>query len=113
MGGEGPFPTEELGKAGQMIQDIGGEFGATTGRPRRCGWFDVQQMKFSHMLNNYTSINLTKLDVLSFLDEIKVGMYYTIDGKRFEGIPSTLKDVGRIKVHYETVPGWKSDITKI
>ena len=65
------------------------------------------------MINNYTSINLTKLDVLSFLDKIKVGMYYTIDGKRFEGMPSTLKEVFKIKVHYEEVPGWKCDINKI
>ena len=70
-------------------------------------------MKYSHMLNNYSSINLTKLDVLSFCDEIKVGMYYTINGERFEGMPSTLKDVFKVKVHYETLPGWKSDITKI
>lgn len=70
-------------------------------------------MKYSQMLNNYTSLNLTKLDVLSFLDEIKVGMYYSINGERINGMPSTLKDVGKIKVHYETLPGWKSDITKI
>ena len=69
-------------------------------------------MKYSHMLNNYTSLNLTKLDVLSFLDEIKVGMYYTIDSERINGMPSTLVDVGRIEVVYETLPGWKSDITQ-
>jgi len=63
------------------------------------------------MLNNYTSLNLTKLDVLSFLDEIKVGMYYTIDGERINGMPSTLIDVGRIEVVYETLPGWRTDIS--
>lgn len=65
------------------------------------------------MINNYSSINLTKLDVLSFLDEIKVGMYYTIDGKKVDGMPSTLTDVGKLKVHYETLPGWKSDICSV
>ena len=65
------------------------------------------------MINNYTSINLTKLDVLSFLDKIKVGMYYTIDGKRIDGMPSTLTDVFKVKVHYEELPGWKCNIEKV
>jgi len=67
-------------------------------------------MRYSHMINNYSSINVTKLDVLSFLDEIKVGMYYTIDSKKVEGMPSTLAEVAKIKVHYATLPGWKSNI---
>jgi len=65
------------------------------------------------MINNYSSINLTKLDVLSFLDTLKVGMYYTIDGKRVDGMPSTLKDVYKVKIHYKELPGWKTDISSV
>ncbi len=85
--GEGPFPTELTDKIGAAIQEIGSEIGATSGRPRRCGWLDIQQLKYSNIVNDYNSINLTKLDILGFLDEIKVGVGYTLDGKKYHGFP--------------------------
>ena len=78
--GSGPFPTELDNEIGQEIRSIGHEFGATTGRPRRCGWLDLIVVRYSHIINNYSSINLTKLDVLSHLDEIKVAVNYKLDG---------------------------------
>jgi len=70
-------------------------------------------MKFSHMINNYTSLNITKLDVLDAFKTIKVGMHYEIDGKKIDYMPSTLKELGKVKVHTEELPGWEEDITKV
>jgi len=113
--GSGPFPTELLDDMGSKIREKGGEYGTTTGRPRRCGWLDIPVVQYSHMLNNYTSLNITKLDVLSDLDEIRIGVSYTLDGKTLPAglMPGHLNDLARVKVQYETLKGWKTDITKV
>ena len=112
--GEGPFPTElstDHG-IGQHLSSVGAEFGTTTGRPRRCGWLDVPQMKFSTLINGFTSINLTKLDVFTGLDEIKVGKAYKYKGKYIDEMPANLKILEDVEVEYEVFPGWKEDISK-
>mmetsp|Transcript_9199 Transcript_9199/g.28478 ORF Transcript_9199/g.28478 Transcript_9199/m.28478 type:complete len:435 (-) Transcript_9199:84-1388(-) len=111
--GEGPFVTELTDDIGAMIQKDGHEFGTTTGRPRRCGWLDLVVMKYSHRINHYTKINITKLDVLSCLDEIKVAVAYKHNGKELPSFPSSLELLGEVEVVYQTFPGWKSDITGV
>ena len=109
--GEGPFPTEMLeGEAelGQMIRERGREYGASTGRPRRCGWFDAFATRYAAEINGFTSVALTKLDVLDALDEIKVCVGYNLDGKRCDSLPSVSQDLRRVEPVYETLPGWKS-----
>lgn len=83
--GGGPFPTELTDEIGARLQKVGHEFGATTGRPRRCGWLDLNVVKFSHKLNGLTSINMTKLDVLTGVKKIKVATHYELDGKKLVG----------------------------
>jgi adenylosuccinate synthase len=109
--GEGPFPTEMLeGEAelGQMIRERGREYGASTGRPRRCGWFDAFATRFAAEINGFSSVALTKLDVLDELDEIKVCTGYKLDGKVCESLPAVSQDLRRIEPIYATMPGWKS-----
>lgn len=113
--GEGPFPTElnVLVGEGSHLATVGHEFGTTTGRPRRCGWLDLPQLKYSITINGYTSINLTKLDVLSGLKEIPLGVAYkSKDGKYLDTMPACLKQLKDVEVEYETMPGWDEDITK-
>lgn len=113
--GEGPFPTElnVLVGEGSHLATVGHEFGTTTGRPRRCGWLDLPQLMYSITINGYTSINLTKLDVLSGLKEIPLGVAYkTKDGKHLDTMPACLKQLKDVEVQYEVMPGWKEDITK-
>lgn len=113
--GSGPFPTELHDSVGESLRAIGHEFGTTTGRPRRCGWLDIPVLQYSHALNNFASLNITKLDVLSDLAEIKIGVRYHLDGKALPAgfMPSTLADYSRVTVEYETLPGWKCDISKV
>ncbi len=114
--GEGPFPTEMLsGEAelGQMIRERGREYGASTGRPRRCGWFDAFATRYAAEINGFTSVALTKLDVLDALEEIKVCVGYNLDGKRCESMPSVSQDLRRVDPTYETLPGWKSSTVGI
>lgn len=111
--GEGPFVTELFDEKGKWIQDHGHEFGATTGRPRRCGWLDLLVVKHANMLNGLTDIVLTKIDVLTGLDELKVCIGYEIDGKVLDYIPSDQEEVAQAKPVYKTFKGWKEDITKI
>ncbi len=109
--GEGPFPTEMLaGEAelGQIIRERGREYGASTGRPRRCGWFDAFATRYAAEINGFTSVALTKLDVLDALDEIKVCVGYNLDGKRCDSLPSVSQDLRRVEPVYETLPGWRS-----
>lgn len=90
--GSGPFPTEILGKGGDILRVAGMEFGTTTGRPRRCGWLDMVALKFCCLINGFSSLNLTKLDVLSDLPEIKLGVSYKlIDGTPIESVPADLQ----------------------
>ncbi|MED6184213.1 Adenylosuccinate synthetase 2, chloroplastic [Stylosanthes scabra] len=112
--GSGPFPTEILGSGGDLLRFAGQEFGTTTGRPRRCGWLDIVALKYSCQINGFSSLNLTKLDVLSDLDEIKLGVSYKhADGTPIKSFPSDLRLLEQLEVEYETLPGWKSDISKI
>jgi adenylosuccinate synthase len=111
--GAGPFPTELSDELGERLADAGGEFGSTTGRPRRCGWFDVPMTKYSIMINGFDSVNLTKLDVLDDFDEIKVAVGYKLDGKELETLPALLEDLGRVEVEYETLPGWKEPLQDV
>ncbi|CAG8502743.1 2538_t:CDS:10 [Acaulospora colombiana] len=110
--GGGPFPTELLDETGEYLQRAGAEFGATTGRKRRCGWLDLVVLKYSALINGYTSLNLTKLDVLDQLPEVKVAVAYFLDDKPLESFPADLEILEKITVKYETLPGWKSDISK-
>ncbi|EGW32323.1 uncharacterized protein SPAPADRAFT_61399 [Spathaspora passalidarum NRRL Y-27907] len=111
--GEGPFPTEQLNEVGEKLQDIGAEYGVTTGRKRRCGWLDLVVLKYSNMINGYTSLNITKLDVLDTFKTIDVGVAYKLDGKVLEGFPEDLLELARVEVEYKTFPGWETDITQI
>ena len=109
--GEGPFPTEMLeGEAelGQLIRERGREYGASTGRPRRCGWFDAFATRYAAEINGFSSVALTKLDVLDTLDEIKVCTGYKIDGRLCESLPAVSQDLRRIEPVYATLPGWRS-----
>jgi len=109
--GEGPFPTEMLdGEAelGQLIRERGREYGASTGRPRRCGWFDAFATRYAAEINGFTSVALTKLDVLDTLDEIKVCVGYELDGRRCDSMPSVSQDLRRVVPVFEKLPGWKS-----
>ena len=108
--GNGPFPTELLDDAGEHLRRVGGEFGATTGRPRRCGWFDSVLLRKSIELNGMTRMALTKLDVLSEVDEIRICTHYRIDGKCTGRFPSDLHELERAEPVYETLPGWKQPL---
>ncbi|MDQ3651811.1 MAG: adenylosuccinate synthase [Acidobacteriota bacterium] len=109
--GEGPFPTEMIeGEAelGQLIRERGREYGASTGRPRRCGWFDAFATRYAAEINGFTSVALTKLDVLDALDEIKVCTGYNLEGRALEYFPAVAQDLRRVKPVYETLAGWKT-----
>lgn len=109
--GSGPFPSEQLNEDGDKLQSVGREFGVTTGRRRRCGWLDLVLARYSHAINHYTALNLTKLDVLDDFDEIKVGVAYILpDGTRTTGsFPADPNVVDKLQVEYVTLPGWKSN----
>ncbi|HEY8204664.1 MAG TPA: adenylosuccinate synthase [Pyrinomonadaceae bacterium] len=109
--GEGPFPTEMLeGEAelGQLIRERGREYGASTGRPRRCGWFDAFATRYAAEINGFTAVALTKLDVLDALEEIKVCVGYKLNGQKCDSLPSVSHELRRVEPIYETLPGWKS-----
>ena len=107
--GEGPFATELEDEIGKHFRDQGKEFGTTTGRPRRCGWLDLQVVRYTHGLNGYTSLNLTKLDVLTGVDEIKVCTGYMVDG-RILGAQEFPGDSSEIQPVYVTMKGWKKEL---
>jgi adenylosuccinate synthase len=111
--GEGPFPTELENASGERLRATGGEFGATTGRPRRCGWFDAVSSRYSCMVNGVNDLAITKLDVLDEFDEIKICVAYEIDGKRFEDMPSDTRDISAAIPVYETMPGWSSSTSEV
>ncbi len=111
--GEGPFPTEETGAIGEKLRKHGEEFGATTGRPRRCGWFDAFAMRYSTLINGCTSLALTKLDVLGSFDTIPVCVGYTCEGKSLKSFPTAVRVLEQVEPVYQTYPGWKCDISQI
>ncbi len=110
--GSGPFPTELHDETGERLRKIGSEFGATTGRPRRCGWIDLVALNFACMVNGVTQIVMTKADVLDAFDTLSVCTSYGIDGKQEKAVPFQMNKVS-IDPHYEQFEGWKTDITKI
>src|SRR5256714_1610216 len=109
--GEGPFPTEMLKaeeELGQLIRERGREYGASTGRPRRCGWFDAFATRYAAEINGFTAVALTKLDVLDAFGENKICVGYTIKGEKCDSFPSVSHDLRSVEPIYETLPGWKS-----
>ncbi|KAL8036908.1 hypothetical protein ABFX02_11G007000 [Erythranthe guttata] len=112
--GSGPFPTEILGKGGDLLRFAGQEFGTTTGRPRRCGWLDIAALKYCCQINGFSSLNLTKLDVLSDLSEIQLGVSYKqSDGTPVPSFHADLRLLEQLEVEYEVMPGWQTDISSI
>lgn len=106
--GNGPFPTEIDGPIGKELRRIGNEFGATTGRERRCGWFDAVLVRRAAMINGLTHLCITKMDVMDTFEEIRICTAYEVDGKRTDQFPSQLSRLERVKPIWETLPGWKS-----
>ena len=111
--GNGPFPTELTDDLGEQLRATGHEFGATTGRPRRCGWLDLVALRYTSLINGLTELTITKLDVLSGLDELKVCTAYRYDGKETDRFPSELQTLERVEPVYETLPGWQEDIVGV
>ncbi|MBI1921460.1 MAG: adenylosuccinate synthase [Geobacter sp.] len=109
--GSGPFPTELLDETGESLRKAGQEFGATTGRPRRCGWFDAMVLRYAVRVNGLTGVALTKLDVLSGFDTIRICVGYEYKGQRLESLPANLAIFEKCTPVYEEMPGWHSDIT--
>ncbi len=109
--GSGPFPTELFDETGKRIRDLGHEYGAVTGRERRCGWIDLVALKYAIMINGVTQLIMMKSDVLDDFDEIKACVAYEINGERVEEFPFSIEE-DEIKPVYVTMPGWKTDMTK-
>lgn len=109
--GEGPFPTELLDATGEKIRIQGNEYGATTGRPRRCGWFDAVAAKYTTMINNIDEVALTLLDVLTGFDTLKICVGYRLNGKKLTEFPYNAKILNRVETEFVELPGWKEDIT--
>ena len=110
--GSGPFPTELDDEVGELIRQEGREFGATTGRPRRCGWNDIPQLKYSIMINGVTELSMMKADILSCFDKIKVCTHYIIDGEKVDYFPFDVDGVDLVPV-YEEIEGWNTDLTEL
>ena len=110
--GSGPFPTELHDNDGELMRKEGHEFGATTGRPRRCGWIDLVQLKYAIMINGVTELSMMKGDVLSIFDEIKACTHYIINGKKVTEFPYDINDHDITPI-YESIPGWKEDLTEL
>ncbi|MEO1646351.1 MAG: adenylosuccinate synthetase, partial [Chloroflexota bacterium] len=112
--GSGPMPTELTGEVATKLRGTGDnfwdEYGTTTGRERRCGWLDAVLLRYSMMVNGFTKIMLTKLDILSGLDELKIAVAYEVDGERMNLPPTTITELERAKPIYETLSGWQEDI---
>ena len=116
--GDGPFPTELFGEEARALRDHGieqgtGEYGTTTGRPRRCGWFDGVLARYTADLNGVTSIALTRLDVLAQFDTVRLCVAYELDGKRIDSLPGSLREANSVRPVYEELPGWKQDVSHV
>ena len=111
--GAGPFPTELIDADGEDLRRLGDEFGATTGRPRRCGWLDLVALRHTTRINGVNSIAITKLDVLDEMDSIKVCTHYELHGKRFDQVPLDLAELNHVQPVYKTLPGWKAKSTGV
>lgn len=111
--GAGPCPTELENETGEKIRERGHEYGTTTGRPRRCGWFDAVLVKYSAMVNGATGVALTLLDVLSTFDTVKICTHYTIDGKEVRSLPADGEILEKAVPVYEELPGWSEDVSEV
>jgi len=111
--GNGPLPTEAEPDVAERIRQLGGEFGATTGRPRRCGWFDAVVVRYAVRINGLTGLAVTKLDVLDTFAEIPVGVGYKLDGEIIDSMPADVETIGRVEPMYEMVPGWQKPLTNV
>ncbi len=111
--GEGPFPTELFDEIGEKIRVQGNEYGSTTGRPRRCGWFDAVAAKYTTMINGIDEVALTLLDVLSGFETLKICVGYRINGEKLAEFPYNAKRLNQVEPEYISLPGWKQDITSI
>ena len=109
--GSGPFPTELFDEDGEKLRSIGGEVGVTTGRNRRCGWFDAPIARYATRVNGLTDFFLTKLDVLTGWEKIPVCVAYEVDGVRVEEVPASQSDFHHAKPIYEYLPGWTEDLS--
>ncbi|KAL2213922.1 adenylosuccinate synthetase [Sarocladium strictum] len=109
--GSGAFKTEDTEEIGTKLQEIGREWGTSTGRRRRCGWLYLVVLKFSHSINYYTSLNLTKLDILDTFETIKIAIAYKVDGQELESYPADLEILERAEVVYHEMPGWQTPTT--
>ena len=110
--GSGPFPTELDNELGELIRKEGSEFGATTGRPRRCGWLDLVQMRYAIMINGVTELSMMKSDILSIFNKIKVCTHYLVNGEKVSDFPFDVNDI-EIIPFYEEIDGWNCDLTKL
>jgi adenylosuccinate synthase len=110
--GSGPFPTELDNELGELIRKEGSEFGATTGRPRRCGWLDLVQMRYAIMINGVTELSMMKSDILSIFNKIKVCTHYLVNGEKVSDFPFDVNDIDIIPF-YEEIDGWNCDLTKL
>lgn len=111
--GSGPFPTELKDKLGDQIREAGGEYGSTTGRPRRCGWFDTMVGKYSVMINGITEINLTKLDVLTGIPNLKIAVAYKYEEEYLKSFPADSDIFDNLEIEYLEMPGWKENLSKV
>ncbi len=111
--GEGPFPTEDHGEAGEQLRTRGHEFGTTTGRPRRCGWFDSVISRYAATINGLTGLAVTKLDVLSGMDSVNMAVAYRCRGKEIRNFPISLEELKECTPVYESFPGWDEDISRV
>jgi adenylosuccinate synthase len=109
--GGGPFPTEQDNDTGNLLRETGHEYGATTGRPRRCGWLDLVALKYSIMINGATQLYMTKADVLSGFDTVKIAVKYKLNDSEIDFLPYDLNDI--ITPLYVEMKGWKEDISKV
>ncbi|OGH02912.1 MAG: adenylosuccinate synthase [Candidatus Levybacteria bacterium RIFCSPHIGHO2_01_FULL_37_17] len=106
--GFGPFPTELTGKDGADLRNLGNEFGSTTGRPRRCGWFDAEMAKFAAKINGFTDLAITKMDILDSFKEIKVCTHYLLNGSKIRYFDLSTETLSKLKPVYKTLPGWRA-----
>ncbi len=111
--GNGPLPTEFVGEEGQRLRDLGREYGATTGRPRRCGWLDLMAVRYAVRVNGVSELAVTKLDVLDSLEQIEARKAYEIDGERTLEFPADVTALGRVKPVYVALPGWQRPLGQV
>jgi adenylosuccinate synthase len=109
--GDGPFPSEELGEVGDLLRQRGGEYGTTTGRPRRCGWCDVPVLRHAALVNGLAGLCVTKLDTLSGLPRVRMVTAYEHEGHRLTGFPHDVAVLGQVRPVYEEMPGWTEDLS--